>query len=308
MSTVAQGITREPAGDCRAVERPAVPAVASCTLGGLFRRHRGPLLLTYGLFNLENLLRLAQPLVLGLAINDLLRSRSFGLLLFVGQQFAYLVVSWCRRLYDSRVFTSLYTDLATQLVLAQRGRAVEVTRVAARSAMSRALVEFFERDLALLVVACYSVVGSLVMLGLYDGVLVLLCLGLVVPAYLVNSAYGRKTLFLNGRLHDEFEREVEVIQGGKEEEVRGHYGAVARWRVKLADWGALNFGLMEGFVLAVLALTLLRSCRGGAASAGAIFAVFRYMMMYIMALDSVPRVVQQITRIRDVHRRIRGTR
>jgi ABC-type multidrug transport system fused ATPase/permease subunit len=153
------------------------------------------------------------------------------------------------------------------------------------------------------VVACYSVVGALIMLCLYDWVLAPLCLGLMLPAYLVNSVYSRKTLALSGRLHDEFEREVDVIQGGQPAEVRGHYGAVAGWRIKLADWEALNFGLMELFVLALLAVTLLRSC-SATSSPGDIFAVFRYVLMFVMALDNVPLLVRQISRIRDIHRRL----
>src|SRR3712207_8857328 len=55
------------------------------SLWGVFSAYRWRLLFTYGLFNLENLLRLAQPFVLGWAIHDLLQSSSVGLALFFGQ-------------------------------------------------------------------------------------------------------------------------------------------------------------------------------------------------------------------------------
>src|SRR5262249_32171560 len=130
------------------------------TLRGLFRTYRWSILFTYGLFNLENLLRLAQPLVLGLAINDLLRSSYLGLGLFVVQHLSFTLISSLRRMYDARTFTRIYTDLATQLVVEQRGQEEPVSSVAARSALSRAFVDFFERDVPVIVRSLYSVVGA----------------------------------------------------------------------------------------------------------------------------------------------------
>ena len=275
------------------------------SLRSLFFANKGRMLATYALFNVENLLRLAQPFVLGLAINGLLRGSYGGLLLFIAQHLAHLAISTFRQMYDTRSFTALYTDLATRLVVEQRAGRVEVSRVAARSALSRSYVEFFEDYVPLVIRSGYSVVGAMVMLGWYDWTLIPLCAGLTVPACLLNIAYGRKTLAYSARLHDEFEREVDVIGRGDGAEVRRHYESVARWRVRLSDAEAVNFGLMELFVLGVLAGALLHFCAGSSPAAGDIFAVFRYVLMFIMGLDSVPKLVQQVSRLRDIGLRLR---
>src|SRR5262249_11763237 len=155
-------------------------------------------------------------------------------------------------------------------VMDQRGRDEEVSRVAARSALSRDFVSFFERDVPLVVEALYSIIGALVLLPFYDHWLVPLCLGLLIPVWLLNPVYGRRTLALNARLHDEFENEVSVITGGRRRDVHTHYSLVARWRIKLSDWEAFNFGLTELFVLLLLGATLVRTCLGSDASPGEI--------------------------------------
>ena len=48
------------------------PVGPDASLQSIFRRYRGPMTLTYSLFILENLIRLAQPLVIGLAVSDLM--------------------------------------------------------------------------------------------------------------------------------------------------------------------------------------------------------------------------------------------
>ncbi len=271
----------------------------------LFVANRAKLLLTYLLFNVENVLRLSQPLVLGLAINNLLHDSSFGLLLFVGQHLTHLLISSLRQMYDTRVFTNIYTDLATKLVIEQRDREIGTSRVAARSSLSREFVEFFENYVPLLIKSLYSVVGALVMLAFYDRSLVPICLGLLLPAVVLNRIYSRRTFELNRQLHDELEHEVDVIDGNHAPAIRRHYDAVASWRVKLSDCEALNFGTMELFVLGVLVLALLRTCSLASATPGDIFAVFRYVLMLLMGFDGVPRLVQQFSRLRDLSQRLR---
>lgn len=283
-------------------ETPVPPERA--TLRSLFFANKGRMLATYALFNVENLLRLAQPFVLGWAINDLLRSSYFGLMVFVVQHLAHLLISSFRQMYDTRAFTAIYTELATDLIVGQREQAVDVSRVAARSSLSREYVEFFERSVPMLIRAFYSVVGALVLLGCYDWTLIPFCVALVIPAVLLNAAYGRKTLELNSLLHDDLEREVSVIQDGNADEVRNHFQSVAHWRIKLSDAEAINFSLMELFVLGLIVASLVHFCSRDALQAGDIFAVFRYVLMFIMGLDSVPRLVQQMSRLRDIGMRM----
>jgi hypothetical protein len=274
----------------------------------LFAAYRGRILFTYGLFNLENLLRLVQPFVLGLAINDLLRSSYRGLLLLVLQHLSHMLVGSLRQMYDTRAFTSIYTDLATQVVFEQRERDVDISRVAARSALSREYVDFFEGSVPIMMYALYSVVGALLMLGLYDWMLVIYCLALVIPAFALNYVYSKKTLFLNNQLNDQLEQEVEVISRFDRQEVRNHYGMLARWRIKLSDWGAVNFSLMEMFVLGLMVLSLVRFCTRSEVDAGDIVAMFQYVLMFVGGLDSIPILVEQMSRLRDIGRRIMSAR
>jgi ABC-type multidrug transport system fused ATPase/permease subunit len=273
-------------------------------LRNLFRAARWKILLTYALFNLENLLRLSQPYALGWAINDLIQSKYTGLTVLVTQHVSHLLVALFRQMYDTRVFSGLYTSLAAQLVTEQTERGIEISRVAARSSLSREFVEFFERHVPMVVRSVYSCVGAMFLLGLYDGLLIPACLLLVFPVSALNCRYGKKTLALSGSLHDELENEMDVISSGEPERVRLHYDRVARWRVRLSDLEAVNFGLTEFFVLGLIIAALVRLCQLPDIEPGDMFAVFRYLMMFIAGLDSVPTLVLQVSRLRDIGRRL----
>jgi len=296
------------AATTRALPQSSIAALSASNwmMWSIFSAYRWRILATYALFNLENLLRLAQPLVLGWAIHDLLRSSMYGLAIFFGQHVLYMALGAARRLNDTRCFTRIHADLATGLVLDQRHRQVEVSRVAARSALSREIVDFFERDVAIVLYILYSVIGALVMLWWADWVLVLWCLALVPPAYLLSRWTGRQSLLLNGRLNDQLEHEVEIIERAQPAEVRGHFDLVRRWRIMLSDRDAWSFGILELLIYVAMAAALVRTCARPGVDAGTIFAVLGYVLMYVSGIANVPLLVQQFNRLRDIGSRLRS--
>jgi hypothetical protein len=277
---------------------------ASWTLRSTFRVYRWRLLVTYALFNVENVAAVATPWALGCAIDGLLRSSSGGLVIFAAQQLLFLMLGTVRRTYDARVFAAIYSDLATRLVQEQRGRKVEVSRIAARSALSREVVSFFEKDVPFALQALYATAGGLVMLVFHDAMLLPLGLILMVPVCLVSRIYGRKTYFLNGRLNDELEREVDMIREESSLSIRAHFDRVGGWHIRLANWEALNFGLLDLCTVGLLGGTLARSCLSGPTDPARILMIFGYVQIFSSGLLSMPMLVRQLSRLRDICRRL----
>lgn len=283
---------------------PLVANSTRQTLLNLFKTYKWRIIGTYLLFNLENLLRLAQPLVLGLAINSLLSTSYKGTFFLIAQHLSYLLISSLRQAYDTRTFTRIYNDFVTKVVVEQRKSEVSVSKVAARSALSREFVDFFEHNVPMVIQSLYSIAGALLMLLYYDWVLIIYCLVLIIPASILNYFYSQKSYFLNGQLNNQLEKEVNVIEQGDFNSVQTHYKSVANWRVKLSDLGAINFGLMELFVLSLLVVSLVRYCNLPKVSSGDIFAVFNYVITFITGLDAVPFLVQQASRLVDIGQRV----
>jgi ABC transporter transmembrane region len=286
-------------------EQGTVRAAGELTpLVRLARANWWPLTLTYALYNVENLLELARPLVLGVAINGLIRSEYAGLALMVGQHLARLFVSTARQMYDTRAFTAIYTDTVTRLVCRQRDAGVGVSIVAARSGLARELVNFLEYELKAAFASVYGVIGALAMLVVYDPHLVLFCGLLVAPLVILSRRLARRSIGLNASLNDQFEREVAVIEDGRPAPVSDHYRRLARYQIRLSDLGACNFLQMEFFVLALIVAALARYCARPGVEAGDIYAVFSYVVMFVNGLDCVPMLIQQLARLHDIGGRV----
>ena len=57
-------------------------------------------------------------------------------------------------------------------------------------------------------------------------------------------------------------------------------------------------------VFYAIVAVLFRACHLPTVQAGDIFAVFRYLMLLLMGLDGLPRLIQQVSRLRDVSSRL----
>lgn len=280
---------------------PAQPA--SCRLWQLCCAHRGRLLLTYAVFNVENCAELAQPWLLGVAITGILSGRThllWGFVLF----FAIRVgVGVLRRMYDTRVFMRLYGALATDMVVSQRRRDVAVSRVAARASLTREVTGFLEHDVPAAFTTGYAILGGIVMLGFYDAALVPVALLTGIAGVALNAASERRTRRLNRNLNDVLEDEVRVVSCGSVRSTSDHYAGVAYWHVRVSDWQAMTFSATQAFVLILLIVALYRVPEWNAGAIGNITAVFRYVAMFNGGIGGLPMLVLRVARLRDIGRR-----
>lgn len=260
--------------------------------------------LTYALTFIEDLLELSYPWATGLAIDGLI-SHDFHQALPIVLAWAGRAAIGCfRQMYDTRVYTQVYNDIVEDTIVRQRTAGIEATSVAARSAMSREFVTFFEVDVPVVITSLIHIFGSAIILFWYDMTIGALAALLFIPVYLVNRVYVRVTTQLNRNLNDQLEKEVDYIERYKRDEVRQHFTLVRQWRVKLSDASAYNWTIIEVLSILVFIAILLRATVLPESETGDIFAILVYVWRLMEGLDHVPTIVQQLTRLRDISVRI----
>ena len=271
----------------------------------LMQKHKFRLLFTYSLFSLEMLGSLLRPFFLGMAVNDLVRGSYQGLILLSGVHIAWLLIGTVRHMYDTRTYTAIYTSLVTQFLSRRYGK-TDVSKLSAHSTLAREFVDFLESDLAYVIEALYSIVGSLVMLYFYDIYVVGICFALLVPVMLISYFYGKKMKRLTRLKNDELEKQVTIISEGNTEFVKVHYDKLRKWQIKISDKEALNFGMIEIMVMVVIAGSLLVSTNifGTTMLAGNIIGMYTYILKFVSGMDTIPYTVQRLTSLDDITRRI----
>ncbi len=285
--------------------RPKVKSISALEAVRPFRWRIG---LTYLLTFIEDLLELSYPWATGLAIDGLLTDKLW--------EAAPLIVAWTlrsaiglfRQMYDTRLYTTVYNTIVEETILRQRTAGIRATTVAARSAMSRDFVTFFEKDVPVVVTSIIGIIGSAAILFWYDLVIGAIAASLFVPVIAVNRFYVRLTLRLNEGLNNQLEQEVQAIDKAEPEPLKHHFGQVRTWRIRLSDAEAYNWTFIEVLSIFVFVAVLVRATylEPGPDDifAGQIFAILTYVWRLMENLDNVPQIVQQITRLMDIRKRI----
>jgi ABC-type multidrug transport system fused ATPase/permease subunit len=277
------------------------------TLQLLFRGNRQSITLTYGLTFLENLFELLYPLVIGLAIDGLLKQQFGNLFWLGGVWLIHAVIEVFRHVYDTRTFTQIYSKLSVSVVLAQVKQGISTSLIVARSSLSREFTDFFERDVPQIISAVFGFIGALVMLFFYDVQLAFYCLLLLVPVVALNYSYLHKAQRLNQKLNDQLEHEVEILSESRPDEVKEHYQQLAKWRIYLSNAEAVTWGLMELFVIVLFIAALIRTVAIPGVQPGEIYAIISYVWSYRQSFDKIPSIVQQLSRLHDIADRIAGS-
>ena len=268
------------------------------------RPFRWRIILTYALTFVEDMLELSYPWATGLAIDGLLERQYEQALPIVMAWSLRSAIGLFRQMYDTRVYTQIYNSIVEDTILRQRGAGVRSSSVAARSAMSRDFVTFFEKDVPVVVTAIIGIFGSAAILFWYDLIIGAVTSLLFLPVYLVNRVYMRVTLRLNEGLNNQLEHEVQFIEKAEPETIRRHFEQVRCWRVRLSDAEAYNWTFIEVLSILVFVAVLVRATYMPTTETGDIFAILVYVWRLMENLDHVPQILQQLTRLQDIRKRI----
>ena len=272
----------------------------------IMKQHRYRLAITYILFSIEMIGNLMRPFFLGIAVNDLIKGSYKGLILLSFVHLGWLIVGTIRHRLDTRTYSAIYTSLVTKF-LARRYNKADVSKLSAHSTLAREFVDFLEFDLAYVMEAVFSLLGSLLLLFYYDTSVVLVCLGILLPVIGLSYLYGKRMNNLNLQKNDELEKQVDIITTGNSHLILQHYENLRKWQIRISDQEAWNFGVMEILVMVVIGLSLLitNKSTGAGIEAGSLIGIYSYIQRFVSGLDTIPYTVQRLSSLNDITRRIK---
>lgn len=244
------------------------------------------------------------PLATALAINGVLEQNYWAILWLVACHFTTLILEVAAKLADTRAFTHVYTSLATHLTERSFSSGIDPAIVASRVALSREYVTFLERDVPAALMNVVALIISIAALFWFDPVIAMTSLGLIVPLAIISRGLARRSFMLNSRLNKRLEREAILLKTRRLNSISRHFRALAGWRIRLSDTEARAYFNMELVVIVLFTIALMRLGAGTLVEAGSIYAVFSYIWKYVLALDGVPGLVQQLSKLKDLNGRL----
>ncbi len=277
---------------------------ASGTLKSLASRHRKKLFFTFLLVVAENVTYLLYPIIAGVSINAILSGQTLNAVLY-GLMILFI---WClgaaRRSVDTRTFTRIYAVLAVSVVMTQRKNNLNHSTVAARVALSREFVDFFELHLPMLITSLVSMIGAAVMLLIIESWAGIACLVILAFLACFLPGFTQRNEALYNKLNNRLEKEVDFVTKATTLSLKRHYSTLAKLRIRLSDREATGYLSIGVLVAMLFSLTIIWMTKSKGISAGHIYSVMTYMWMFATSLDDGPQLLEKYSQLKDIGKRV----
>jgi ABC-type bacteriocin/lantibiotic exporter with double-glycine peptidase domain len=282
--------------------------ITKLSLSGLIAAFKGPVAVTWGLLLFENALIALIPLLIGLAIDDLLSQGTQALLMLGIAMGSLIVLAVARRMYDTRAYGNIKVELGKEVEFRQQGLPVSVRHT--RHGLAAELVDFLEEQVPMLFSSGIQIIVSAIVLASIHAMLGWAALALVL-AMVLCYCVGHKYFFdFNRGLNSQMEQQVALLsadkhtQGDLHKGFHRHLRKLKRWQVKLSDVEALVYGAIFGFITIFICHNLLVSASLVDISAGQLFIIISYSWEFAEAAVALPVGLQGWTRLREISSRL----
>jgi ABC-type multidrug transport system fused ATPase/permease subunit len=288
------------------------------TLLQIAKRFRKGILLALSLVVVEHVAWIVEPAVFGRVIDALIdraTAKEMGwealnawpLFLWI---FVFTVNSGTgvvRRVVDEKIYLNIYSELATGIASGGQKKRYTVSKTVALAQLSEQYIAFLQYRMPEIIDQVVSIGGAVIALAAFDWRISVVCLTIVLPLVLITNIYTRRVSALQKEYHDNYEATVDVFTTQSVEEVRSYFSKATSLKQSIANWGALNFGVMRVALLIIFLAVLYISIDLDDFTTGAIYSIVAYIWTFLTTSEYMPELMESWTSLKDISRRLKET-
>lgn len=211
-----------------------------------------------------------------------------------------------RRVVDPRIFLNIYTKIATEVSIFSKNHKHSTSKTAARAELSQQYINFFQYRVPEIIENIISITGAILALYLFDYWISLTCFVIIIPLFFANKMYTNKVSVLQKEYHDKFEDLYDVFDKKDPQYVKNYFRNIAIPQRKIANWGAVNFGILRFTLLGIFLVVLYIAIDLDDFSAGEIYSIVAYLWTFVTATEYMPELLESWTSLKDISKRLKS--
>jgi ABC-type bacteriocin/lantibiotic exporter with double-glycine peptidase domain len=273
-------------------------------LKGMFKENWKSIIFSYSLFAINSILMVMYPKVLGDSIDHLIAKDYSYIWYLVSTFVAIMFFGYISRIYDTKVFSGIYRRFASIETNKQIENDVETTKINGRLTLMHYIVQFFERDMLIVLQTIIGLVGAIYFLSLVSWTIVGF---LIFTSILILGAtfyYSPKIANITSQHNDLSEEQTDVISTRNISSINNLLKRGQHLSLKLSGIDAKFSIWIQGIVYGSVTSLLTYYVMYNNVSVGSVFSTYRYMFDFCGALLGVPTIITSYINIKDVIQRL----
>jgi ABC-type multidrug transport system fused ATPase/permease subunit len=274
--------------------------------------YRKSIFLAFSFIIVEKAAWIIEPTVFGNVIDAMIGavatppkgSPTIPLLIWIGIFAINSGVGTYRRSRDENIFLGIYNDLVFNIARKMKMGSISTSRAAARAELTREVVNFYQYRLPDLVEQGIDIGGAVIALTLFDWRLGATCASILVPMFFISRLYNKRVTFFQKQIHDQQEDVYGIYATNDVEQVQAYYVEMAKWKQKIANWGAMNFGILRVFLLGIFLVILYVAIDLDDFSTGNIYSIAAYVWTFVTSSEYLPEQLESMASVKDIGQRL----
>ncbi len=270
----------------------------------MFKMNWKSIMFSYSLFMVNSILMVMYPKVLGESIDHLIDKDYSYMWYLISTFIAIMFFGYISKIYDTKVFSGIYRRFASNETHKQIENDVDTSKVNGRLTLMRYIVQFFERDMLIVLQTIIGLIGAIYFLSLVSWTIVGF---LIITSFLILGAtfyYTPKIAKITSKYNDLSEEQTDIIATRNMSSINNLLRRGQKLSLKLSSIDAKFSIWIQGIVYGSVTALLTYYVMFNTVSVGSVFSTYRYMFDFCNALLGIPTIITSYINIKDVIKRL----
>ena len=270
----------------------------------MFQMNWKSILFSYSLFAINATLMVIYPKVLGNSIDHLIAKDYSYIWYLIFTFVSIMVFGYLSRIYDTKVFSSIYRRFASKETQNQIYNNVETTKINGRLTLMHYIVSFFERDMLVVLQTIIGIVGAIYFLALVSLPIVGFLIITTILILGVTVYYSPKIAKITSHYNDLSEEQTDIVGTRNISSINNLLRRSQKLSLKLSSIDAKFSLWIQTIVYGSVTALLTYYVMYNKVTVGSVFSTYRYMFDFCNALLGLPMILTSYINIKDVVRRL----
>jgi ABC-type multidrug transport system fused ATPase/permease subunit len=213
-------------------------------------------------------------------------------------------VGGVRRVYDTKVYTTMFADLSSSVVAEQLGHGEDLSKIAGRSSLAWQNIEFFQYNLPEFLEQMINVIGAVAALAIFDWRLAIVGGSIVLLIAFASRFYMRRVAVIQSKLNDMHEQEYNTFATKNPATIRTYYSDISKLEIRFSNNQAKGFGILRVLMLIMFLATLFISLDLDRFTIGELYSIVAYLWVFVTASEYIPYLSEKWVALKDVAGRL----
>ena len=121
----------------------------------------------------------------------------------------------------------------------------------------------------------------------------------------IKENYDDNNIIYNLPTYNKLEEMIDSIGSQNSKIIKGYFGALMKWNIKLSDLETINFAVIWAGIIALFIYTPISVIDSGVVKYGLVFSILMYVFDYIDNVVDFPFHIQQLIRLHEISNRLK---